>query len=143
MPIIIDANRISLCVNGSEEALPIMQALLSRRARVAYGGSKLVTEYRKNTHFFKLITELSRAGVAVTTSATRIDAEEKRLAECGLMVSDDPHILAVANILSARLLYTDDSDLKRDFNNSRLISGPRGKIYNMRNSRTLIRSFGR
>ena len=43
--------------------------------------------------------------------------------------SNDIHIIALAKVSGARLLYSDDSDLKEDFKNKRLINNPAGKIY--------------
>ena len=43
--------------------------------------------------------------------------------------SDDPHIIALAQISGARLLYTNDLALQRDFRKRDLIADPRGKVY--------------
>lgn len=43
--------------------------------------------------------------------------------------SDDPHVLALASVSGARLLYTNDVALQRDFRNRRLIQNPRGRVY--------------
>lgn len=43
--------------------------------------------------------------------------------------SDDPHIIALAQITRARLLYSNDLRLHRDFKNKHLIDDPRGKVY--------------
>ena len=62
-------------------------------------------------------------------------------------VSDDPHVLALASVSGARLLYTNDADLQRDFTNARLIRNPRGKVLSTRvnsnfdrNKRELLRT---
>lgn len=43
--------------------------------------------------------------------------------------SDDPHILALAVVSGARLLYSNDRLLQHDFKNLALINQPRGKVY--------------
>ena len=43
--------------------------------------------------------------------------------------SDDRHILALAQVSGARLLYSNDEDLQRDFKDKNLIDNPRGKVY--------------
>ena len=43
--------------------------------------------------------------------------------------SDDPHVIALAQVSGARLLYSNDSDLQRDFKDWNLIDKPRGKVY--------------
>lgn len=58
----------------------------------------------------------------VNKMAARIEAEEE-------IKSDDPHVLAVARISGARLLFSNDHRLHKDFTNNKLINNPRGKIY--------------
>jgi len=43
--------------------------------------------------------------------------------------SDDPHIIALAQISGARLLYSDDGRLHGDFGDPDLIDKPRGAVY--------------
>ena len=43
--------------------------------------------------------------------------------------SDDPHVVAVARLSGARLLYSHDGDLQQDFRDKDLIDNPRGKVY--------------
>ena len=43
--------------------------------------------------------------------------------------SDDEHVLALAVVSGARLLYTNDTALIADFKNREIIANPRGKVY--------------
>ncbi|MDE0306934.1 MAG: hypothetical protein OXI87_18940 [Albidovulum sp.] len=43
--------------------------------------------------------------------------------------SNDQHVLALARISGARLLYTNDQKLMDDFKNTELVSTPKGKVY--------------
>ena len=43
--------------------------------------------------------------------------------------SNDQHIIALAQASGARLLYSNDRALHRDFGNSKFIDKPRGKVY--------------
>ena len=43
--------------------------------------------------------------------------------------SNDPHIIALAKVSGARLLYSEDGPLIEDFTNKKLINNPEGKIY--------------
>lgn len=43
--------------------------------------------------------------------------------------SDDPHVIALAQIGGARLLYSDDGRLHDDFKDPNLIDNPRGAVY--------------
>ena len=49
--------------------------------------------------------------------------------------SNDPHVIALAKIGGARLLYSNDTDLRDDFKNRYLIDKPRGKVYSTRKNR--------
>jgi len=53
--------------------------------------------------------------------------------------SDDIHILALARAGGARLLYTEDKDLKKDFKNKAIIDDPRGKIYSGAKNKRLLK----
>ena len=70
---------------------------------------------------------LSGRGQKVEDEA--IQKEGSNLERKGGHRSNDLHVLALANVSGARLLYTNDRDLQRDFKNGQLISNPRGKIY--------------
>ena len=43
--------------------------------------------------------------------------------------SDDPHVLALAKLTGARLLFSRDDALIQDFQNNRILNQPRGKVY--------------
>ena len=43
--------------------------------------------------------------------------------------SNDPHVLALALVSGARLLYTNDAALIDDFGNPEIVAKPRGKVY--------------
>jgi len=64
-------------------------------------------------------------------NSQRVAAETKQLsasrASLGLK-SNDPHVLALAKVSGARLLYTNDKDLMDDFRNLNILR-PKGKIY--------------
>ena len=46
--------------------------------------------------------------------------------------SDDEHVVAVAQLGGARLLYSNDADLQADFGDKALVDRPRGKVYSTR-----------
>ena len=56
-------------------------------------------------------------------------AKTQDLQDEGQCRSDDPHVLALAIVSGARLLYSNDAALQRDFKDKRLIDSPRGKVY--------------
>lgn len=78
------------------------------------------------------------ARIAVSAGKMRIVSKDKvntKTAEIenqGGYESDDPHVLALAQVSGARLLYSNDADLGTDFRNRKLIDNPPGKLYTTR-----------
>lgn len=55
--------------------------------------------------------------------------ETERLKRNRACKSNDEHVIALARIGGARLLYTNDQALQDDFDNEKLVNDPRGKVY--------------
>ncbi len=72
---------------------------------------------------------------AIKTVSVCIENDEKvdnlaeRLQDEGKLKSDDPHVVALAQVSGARLLYSRDKDLHSDFTNSNFLRNPRGRVY--------------
>lgn len=64
----------------------------------------------------------------------KVKAYTRKLQSKGGFKSDDPHILALAQVSGSRLLYSNDSDLQKDFGNKELVDRPRGKVYSSKRS---------
>ena len=60
---------------------------------------------------------------------SEVKATMSELQNEGEFKSDDPHIIALAQVSGARLLYSNDIDLQKDFRNRELINRPRGRVY--------------
>ena len=58
-----------------------------------------------------------------------VDVETDAIRSQGICRSDDEHVLALARVSGARLLFTNDRDLQEDFRNRQIIAGTRGRIY--------------
>ena len=58
-----------------------------------------------------------------------MDKGEEKLLQEERCRSNDTHVIALAQISGARLLYSNDIALHEDFGNKRLIDKPRGKVY--------------
>ena len=69
----------------------------------------------------------------VEESEVEVRTEELRTAE--VCVSNDPHIIALAQVSRSRRLYSNDSDLQADFTDKMLIDKPRGKVYSTMKNR--------
>lgn len=112
------------CPNAGTEFLRRVEG---GKLKVVVGG-KLRQELN-STKFRQWIVEALRAGRAESINDDRVNRESTKIRNAGMCQSNDPHIIALAQISGARLLYTNDKDLHTDFKDRRLIDIPRGKIY--------------
>ena len=71
------------------------------------------------------------------TVGTRTD----ELDQSGSLESDDPHVIALAQLSGARLLYSNDAALQRDFRSPQLINSPRGRVYSTDPERNPTKRF--
>ena len=101
----------------------------SRGALVIGGGLRReLGEYRRFQVWLETAVQFGRAR---QIGDTPVDNETGVL-ETQDIRSDDPHVLALARISGARLLFTNDDDLQRDFKNRDIVNNPRGVIYTTR-----------
>ena len=132
MCIIVDANRLGTFLGDppNEEAAPIRHWLerTRRPGTIVYSTGGGFKKELGNKAREKLEAYV-RAGRARIVPADQFKDDEEHLRASSDPRSDDPHVLALARASGARLLYTGDGDLMRDFKNPKLIRQPRGKIY--------------
>lgn len=131
MCLIIDANCAAETLTSSPSTAfaPVMSAILHKNAVMAMGGKKLREEYQRLAKVWRFIVLLDRAGKVAVCSDAAVDALHEELQNSGLLQSDDPHIIALAKVSGARLLCSKDQNLHKDFRSAKLISGPRGSVY--------------
>ena len=65
----------------------------------------------------------------------KVDERVTELHSSNDCISDDEHVIAVAQLSGARLLFSNDTDLHFDFKSKNLIDEPRGKIYSTNQSK--------
>lgn len=106
--------------------------------RIVYGG-ELRREYLKRLRVRKLLVELDRRGRARVESDALVDEEAAALKASGLCRSNDVHVIALARVGRVGLLCACDNDLKQDFKTKALIDKPRGKVYNRKSHKELLR----
>ena len=92
-------------------------------------GGKLLDELSQNRICREWIQQATLAGIVRTFNDQAIAAQCTVLQRSGLCMSNDLHIIALAQVSGARLLYSNDRPLHRDFRNRMLINHPRGKVY--------------
>lgn len=128
MCLIIDANIASLVFSAEphEDFRPVWDALQHGRAVAVHGG-RLTDEYMKLTRIRRLLLELGRRGALRKIDDGPVNAATNDFAGKAIR-SDDPHILALAQVSTVRLLCSHDQDLHVDFTNPSLLR-PRGSVY--------------
>ena len=119
--------------NRPEAGKAFFDWLDSKNGRLVVGG-KLLRELDGAGVPKDWLQQAAQAGRVRYFDDREIDNKTEELAPgCR---SDDPHIVALARISGARLLYSDDGRLHGDFKNSGLIDNPHGAVYStMRSGR--------
>ena len=93
-------------------------------------GGKLLEELDRSSEDFRVWASMAiGAGKMRIASKIDVDAKTDQIQGEGVCQSDDPHILALAQVSGARLLYSNDRALQQDFKDKdkELIDNPRGK----------------
>ncbi|MDD9860640.1 MAG: PIN domain-containing protein [Nitrospira sp.] len=163
---ILDAN-VVYTVFGSRSStecpqigLQLLDWLNSGKGRLVTGG-KAKEELYYNGNFQRWVRQKSRAGgrivvyeekmsrkemlsaLVVEYGDTEIEAEirwikKQKLPKKMKPKSNDLHVIALARISGARLLYSDDKKLRKDFKNKHLVNSPRGKVYSKEDHQHLL-----
>ena len=127
---IVDAN-VAYEVFGSDRppaGRRFFDWLTSPRGQLVVGG-KLREELARDRRFLQWLRSAVRNGRARSLADEVVDDHAAGLVRKGVCKSDDPHVLALALVSGARLLYTNDTALMDDFGNPEVVARPRGKIY--------------
>ena len=83
----------------------------------------------RNQSFLRAYNQLMFNGRVRDIQDNVVYAETVALESRQICHSNDVHVLALARVSGARLLYTNDQALQEDFNNPQLVSEPRGRVY--------------
>ena len=73
----------------------------------------------------------------------KVEAQTSKLKNEKACKSNDQHIIALAQLSGARLLFSNDSDLQQDFKNKKLIDNPRGRVYSTKKIKDYTNSHKR
>ncbi len=127
---ILDTNVVSEVFGNrkSRAGCAFRQWLDSGSSTLMLGG-KLADELNRNTHFQKWKRAAIQYGKLQLLDRMEIETQTAMLHQSGACVSDDEHIIALAQISNARLLFSNEPNLHKDFRNKSLINDPGGKIY--------------
>lgn len=101
--------------------------------RAVVGGALLRDELAKGHGRMRLIQELQLMGMVLRVDDAEVDEAAAEIEQGGLCRSNDTHIVALARVGRATLLYSNDGDLHQDFTNPALLKG--GKVYSTQQSK--------
>ena len=97
------------------------------KGRLVWGG-KLRMELSRDRNFRQWAQSAVLSGKLRSERDDDVNQRAEEVERQQVYESDDPHILALAHISGARLLYSNDQPLHRDFKNPALLDPP-GTIY--------------
>ena len=133
MCLILDANVCAdvLKKKPNSPYQKLIRAVFDNQVLLIHGG-QLTDEYRQ-AGVLDIIQTLAQSGRAIRVSDELIQAEIQRIR--GHCKSNDEHVIALARAdrKRARVLCTNDQDLRTDFKNKTLINKPPGVIYSPKN----------
>lgn len=114
---------------ASSEAGKYFFNWLNSGGRLVIGG-RLTDELMGSENFKSWLRAALPAGRVRLVADSAVEAEEAGLKQATTLQSDDPHVLALAIVSGARLLYANDRNLHKDFKNPAILGhGDRGTIY--------------
>lgn len=103
--------------------------------RLVVGGKLLEELEAASPDFRRWASTAALAGRMTVLSKEAVEERTNGIESEAKHASNDAHVLAVAQLGGARLLFTNDKDLERDFCSKALIDGPRGRVYHTRDIR--------
>ena len=92
-------------------------------------GGKLTRELATSDTFAKWAEVAVSDGRVKTLGEDALEKEIRVLSTNWLGKSDDQHVIALARVSRAHILYADDGNLCDDFRNPELVPNPRGRLY--------------
>ena len=127
---IVDAN-VAYEVFGSDRPPAgdrFFDWLSGPRGQLVVGG-ELRDELARDRRFVQWLRAALRNGRARSVADEAVEGHAEQLRREGVCKSNDLHVVALALVSGARLLYTNDTALIDDFGNREIVASPRGKVY--------------
>ena len=125
MCVIVDNNAFKLLIERSEECKVLYEWIMDRKIKLIVGG-ELYDELKGVADYKIWIKILEGKGYLVIEEEGVAERTKELKKRCK---SNDAHVIALAQVAGARLLYSNDRKLHKDFKNKDLLSGPRGKVF--------------
>ena len=127
---IIDNNVLSEAfgTKKTEAGAAFLEAVEERGLKLVVGG-ELLEELDGNSTFREWRRTAIQYGKVHIEDEQEVKSLTDELEAQGICESNDHHVIALAQISGARLLFSNDDALQLDFTSASLINGPRGKVY--------------
>ena len=127
---ILDASVCSMVFGGEDRPASgkgFFEWINGGQGRLVIGG-KLRGELYRNNNFKRWAATAVQYGLLRNTDDALVNRREGTLKN---ILSNDPHVIALAIESRTRLLCTNDKELMDDFKNSDLIQNPKGSVYSI------------
>ncbi len=130
MCVILDASVVGEVFGSkrTEAAQKFFDWIHTGKGHLVIGG-KVLEELDKNSKFRNWRQQATLSGRITEANENEVNARTEKLKKENSCKSNDQHVIALAQVSGARLLYSNDGRLMDDFKDKRLIDQPRGKIY--------------
>ena len=110
--------------------------------RLVVGGA-LLDELDHNQRFRRWRAVVRPYGRVQMIGREVVETLADQLRSSNACVSNDAHVIALAQASGARLLFSNDKDLHQDFKDKQLIDDPRGKVFSTNEDTSLTRTHRR
>ena len=144
MCLIVDANVVGEMFGDDDNSAgkAILNWLNDRKGTMVVGGKLLKELNQGSNKFAEWARQALLREVVRRVDDTKVDDRTTKLIRDGACKSNDPHIIALAQVGGARLLYSNDGNLQQDFRDKGLIDNPRGRVYSTLRNKNFTRGKG-
>ncbi len=127
---IVDANAAHLVFgsNPSAAGQALRRQLDAGKRGLVSGGKHLEELEQAGSGFREWADQAGQSGVLELVNRGAANETAEALRASKTLRSNDPHVIALAQLSRARLLFSMDGDRIRDFTTKRLVDEPRGKV---------------
>ena len=141
---ILDANVVSeVFGDGKSPAGERFRKWLDEGHSHLVAGGKLADELAHNGGFRAWRDVAIQYGRFRLVDREQVEEKTAELRDSNVCASDDEHVVALAQVSGARLLFSNDAELHKDFKSKELIVQPRGKVYSTKETRDFTNTHKR
>ncbi len=98
-------------------------------------GGKLADELTHDGRFRAWSETAIQYGRLRLFDRAKVNERADELHDSNACTSDDEHVIALAQLSGARLLFSNEPNLHKDFKSRNLIDDPRGKVFSTKDSK--------